>query len=111
MTRHLLHFLRHDHSETPDTSQLVSIQPIDSKSERQTRDGSLFQVPVNMAVEEPRARIIRHEPDREVIGRVAAHARNVADDGVVIVVGRGSSAADHMEVVSVQVDGVLQYKV
>jgi hypothetical protein len=54
-----------------------------------------------MAVEEPRARIVRHEPDREAIVRVAAHARNVADDGVNIVVGRGSSAADHMEVVSV----------
>jgi len=108
MTWHLRHFLRHDHSETPDTSQLVNIQPIDSKSERQTRGGSLFQVPVNMAVEEPRARVVRHEPDREFIGRVGAHVRNVADDGVIIVVGRGSSAADHMEVVSVQVDGVLQ---
>ena len=68
-------------------------------------------MPVNMAVEEPRARIVRHEPDREVIRRVGAHARNVADDRVFIVVGRGSSTADHMEVVSVQVDGVLQYTV
>jgi len=82
MTRHLRHFLRHDNSET------------------------LFQVPVNMAVDEPWARIVRHEPDREVIRRAGAHARNVADDGVIIVVSRGSSAADHMEVVSVQVDGV-----
>jgi hypothetical protein len=61
-----------------------------------------------MAVDEPWARIVRHEPDREVIRRVGAHGRNVADDGVIIVVSRGSSAADHMEVVSVQVDGVLQ---
>jgi hypothetical protein len=39
------------------------------------------QVPVNVAVEEPRARVVREEPDRDVIARVA-DAYDVAENGV-----------------------------
>ena len=59
-----------------------------------------------MAVEEPRARVVREESDRDVITRLA-HAHDVADDGVIVVVVRATSAADHVECMSVQVDRVL----
>jgi hypothetical protein len=71
------------------------------------RDGSLFQVPVNVTVEEPRARVVRLEPDRDIIARIP-DAHNVTDDGVIIVIGRVACAADNVERVAVQVDGVLQ---
>jgi hypothetical protein len=65
-------------------------------------------VPINVAVEEPRARIVREESDRHVVARVT-HAHNVADDRIVIVVSRISSAADDVEGMPVQVDRVLEY--
>jgi hypothetical protein len=61
-----------------------------------------------MAVQEPRTRIVRLESNRNVIARFS-DAHNVADDGVVIVVRRITSAANDVECVSVQVDGVLQF--
>jgi hypothetical protein len=60
-----------------------------------------------MAVEEPRARIVREEPDRNVIP-VIADAHNVPDDRIDIVVGRVTSTADNMERMTVQVDRVLE---
>ena len=60
-----------------------------------------------MAVEEPRARIVREEPDRHVIP-VIADAHNVPDDRIDIVVGRVTSTADNMERMTVQVDKVLE---
>jgi len=68
--------------------------------------GSPFQVPIDVAVQEPRARIVSEESDRHIIPRIS-HAHDIADDRVVIVVSRTSSAADHVEVVSMQVDRVL----
>ena len=47
----------------------------------QSVDHERAQVPVNVAVEEPRAGVIREEPDSDVIAGVA-DAYNVADNGV-----------------------------
>ena len=63
-------------------------------------------MPIDVAVQEPRARIVREESDRDIIPRIS-HAHDVADDRVVVVVSRISSAADHVEVVPMQVDRVL----
>ena len=67
---------------------------------------SPFQVPIDVAVQEPRARIVSEEPDCHIIPRIS-HAHDIADNRVNIVVCRISSAADHVEVVPVQVDRVL----
>ena len=64
-------------------------------------------MPVNVTVEEPRARVVRLEPDRDIIAS-SSDAHNVTDDGVIIVVRRVARAADNVECVAVQVDGVLQ---
>jgi len=39
------------------------------------------QVPVNVAMEEPRARVVGVEPDRDIVAGIA-DAHDVADDGV-----------------------------
>lgn len=57
-------------------------------------------------MEEPWAGIVREESDRDIVARFT-HAYDVADDGVLIVVSRLSSAADDVEGVPVQVDRVL----
>jgi hypothetical protein len=44
-------------------------------------DHERAQVPVNVAVEEPGARVVREEPDRDIIASVA-DAYDVADNGV-----------------------------
>jgi hypothetical protein len=67
---------------------------------------SPFQVPIDVAVQEPRSRVVSEESDRHIIPRIS-HAHDIADHGVVIVVSRISSAANHMEVVPVQVDRML----
>ena len=64
-------------------------------------------MPVNVTVEEPRARVVRLEPNRDIIARIP-DAHNVTDDGVIIVIGRVARATDNVECVTVQVDGVLQ---
>jgi len=64
------------------------------------------QVPVDVAVEEPRAGVVGKEPDRDVVARIA-DGHDIADDGAHKVVRRVSGAADHGERMSVQVDGVL----
>ena len=43
------------------------------------------QMPINVAVEEPRARVVSEESDRDIITRVA-DAHDVADDRVIKVV-------------------------
>jgi hypothetical protein len=66
-------------------------------------------MPINVAVEEPRARIVSEESDRDVIviGYVS-DAHNIADDRVVEVKCLAAGAADDVEGVSVQVNGVLE---
>jgi hypothetical protein len=68
--------------------------------------GSPFQVPIDVAVQEPRTRIVSEESERHIIPCIS-HAHDVADDWVVIVVSRTSSTADHVEVAPMQVDRVL----
>ena len=53
-------------------------------------------MPVDVAVEEPRARVVSEESDRNIITRVA-DAHDVADDRVVIVVRRITSTSDYGE--------------
>ncbi len=71
---------------------------------------SLLQVPIDVTVEEPRARVVSEEPDRDVIS-ATAHAHDVADDRIVEVVRRVSGTADDMKGVPVQVHRVLMKKV
>jgi len=67
---------------------------------------ALLQVPIDVAVEEPRAGVVSHEPNRNVIV-CGADAHDVAHDGVVKVVRRVARAADDAEGMPMQVDGVL----
>ena len=53
-------------------------------------------MPIDVAVEGPRARVISHEPNRSVIVR-GADAYDVAYDGVVKVVRRVARATDDAE--------------
>ena len=106
-SRHLGDVLSKHHSETTDTSQIVNIRVIDRSSDGSRRDGSPFQVPVNVTVEEPRARVVGLEPDRDIIAS-SSDAHNITDDGVIIVVGLVARATDNVERVAVQVHGVLQ---
>ena len=63
-------------------------------------------MPINVAVEEPRAGVVGEEPDCDIVARVA-DAHDVADDGVYKVVRRIAGAANDREGMSVQVDGML----
>jgi hypothetical protein len=63
-------------------------------------------MPIDMAVEEPRSRIVREEPDRDFVSRVT-HTYDISNDRIVEVVGRISCAPDYMEIMPVQVDWVL----
>ena len=56
-----------------------------------------IQVPVDVAVEEPRARVVGEESDGHEIRLAGADAHDIADDRVVEVVGVASGAPDHME--------------
>lgn len=63
-------------------------------------------MPVDVAVEEPGARVVGKEANCEVIPNVT-HTHDIPYDRVDKVVGRVSSAADHMEVVPMQMNGML----
>ena len=107
---HLWDILGKNHSETTDIPNgQHNIRVIDKSGDGSRRDDSLFQVPVNVAVEEPRARVVRLEPDSDIILSVSiSHAHNVPNDWVNIVVGVVARATDNVERVAVQVYGVLQ---
>ena len=64
-------------------------------------------MPIDVAVEEPRTRIVGVEADRNVVTSVA-NTHNIANHGVNEVVGRIPSTTDHREGVPVQVNGVLK---
>ena len=63
-------------------------------------------MPVNVAVEEPRARIVGEETDRDIIPSVT-NTHDVPNNRVVKVVGRATGATDDMEVVAVQMNRML----
>ena len=67
-------------------------------------------MPIDVAMEEPRSRIVGEEPDSDFIP-TSANRHDISDDRVVEVVGRTIGAADHMEIVPVQMDRVLFMKV
>jgi hypothetical protein len=60
-------------------------------------------------MEESWSRIIGEEPDSDFITRVA-NTHDVSDDRIVEVVEQVTSAADHVEVVPVQMSRVLSMK-
>jgi hypothetical protein len=63
-------------------------------------------VPVNVAVEEPRAGIVGEETNRDVITS-GTNTHDIPNNRVVKVVGRVTSAADHMEVMAMQMNRML----
>jgi hypothetical protein len=63
-------------------------------------------VPVDVAVEEPGAKVVGKEANCDSIPS-GADTNNIPDNRVVKVVGRVTSAADHMEVVPVQMNRML----
>ena len=56
-----------------------------------------LEVEVDVAVEEPRARVVRLEADRDIVGRATPSRDGIAPDGVVEVVFRRVGAADDCE--------------
>ena len=63
-------------------------------------------MPVNVAVEEPRASIVGGETNRDIIPN-STNAHDITNNRVVKVVGRVTSAAHHMEVISMQMNRML----
>ena len=64
-------------------------------------------MPVNVAVEEPRADIVGKETNRDIIIRRVTNTHDITKNRVVKVVRRVTGAADHMEVVAVQMNRML----
>jgi hypothetical protein len=56
-----------------------------------------IQVPIDVTVEEPWARVVGEEPNRYDVRRTCASAHDIANDRVDKVVGRVPSAPDNME--------------
>ena len=63
-------------------------------------------MPVDVAVEEPGPVVVGKEANRDIVPRKTI-TNDISDNGVVEVVGCITSAADHMEVVPVQMERVL----
>jgi hypothetical protein len=64
-------------------------------------------VPVNVAVEEPWARVVGEESYGHIVARIAS-AHDVADYRIDEVIGRVSGATNNGEGMSVQVNRMLQ---
>jgi hypothetical protein len=65
-----------------------------------------IQVPIDVAMEEPRSRVVGEETDCDFITSVA-DTHDVSDDWIDEVVGRVTSATNHVEVMAMQVNRVL----
>jgi hypothetical protein len=63
-------------------------------------------VPINVAVEEPRAGIVGEETNCDIIPRVT-NTHDISNNRVLKVVCLVTGAADHMEVVAMQMDRML----
>jgi hypothetical protein len=70
------------------------------------RYDGLGQVPIDVAVEQPRTRVVGEEADSNIVTGIA-DAHDVADYGIDEVVGRIPCATDHPEGVPVQMHRVL----
>ena len=66
----------------------------------------LGQVPIDMAVEEPRTRVVGKETDGDIVARIA-DTHDITDYGIDEVVRRIPTAADYPEGVPVQMHRVL----
>ena len=66
-----------------------------------------IQVEVDVTVEEPRARVVRLEADRDVVVSAGPGRDSVAPDGVVVVVDSTVRAANDGEGMTMQVNRVL----
>ena len=64
-------------------------------------------MPIDVTVEEPWSRIVSDKSDRDVVARLPV-AHDVADDGIVKVISRVTSAADDVEGVTMHVNRVLE---
>jgi len=64
---------------------------------RKDNSKASIQVPIDVAMEEPRSRIVREEPDCHFIPSVT-NTHDISDHRVVEVVRRVASAPDYMEV-------------
>ena len=62
-----------------------------------TKHDLRIQVPVDVAVEEPGARVVGKESNGYEVRMASANAHDIADDRVDEVVGFTSSAPNHME--------------
>jgi len=69
---------------------------------KKTKHDLRIQVPVDVAVEEPWARVIGKESNSYEVRTASANAHDIADNGVGKVVGFASSAPNHMERVLVR---------
>ena len=56
-------------------------------------------MPIDVAMEEPWSRIVGEEPDCDVIPSVA-NTHDISDDWIDEVIGRVTSATDHVEVMA-----------
>jgi len=68
-----------------------------------------YQVPVDVAVEEPGAGVVRKEPNRDNVPGIT-HTHDISNNRVVKIVGCITCAADHMEIVPVQMNRVLLWE-
>ena len=66
------------------------------KVDKTTHD-SRIQVPVDVAVEEPWARVVGKESNGYEVSMASPNAHDIADDWVVEVVGFASGAPNHVE--------------
>lgn len=65
-----------------------------------------FKMPVNMTMQEPRARVVSNEAERNVVvGTSDVH--HITTDGVGVIVRRASSNAYDVKGVSVEMEGML----
>ena len=70
------------------------------------RDDGRVQVPIDVAVEEPRTRVVGKETDGDIVARIA-DTHDITDYGIDEVVRRIPTAADYPEGVPVQMHRVL----
>ena len=64
-------------------------------------------MPIDVAMKEPRSRVVREEPDGDFIITTTPNRHYISDNRVVEIVGRTIGAANYVEVVPVQMNRVL----
>lgn len=54
-------------------------------------------MPIDVTVEEPWSRVVSEEPNGNIVGRACANAHDIANDGVVEIIGCVPSATNDVE--------------